>query len=101
MTGKNESVTDTFTCDNCHRTFDKTWSDEEAAAEAQENFPGIDITDPDEAGVVCDACFQAIMARACAEAPEAIGPGWRGYQPDACYRTPGGSMVHVKPGCRC
>ncbi len=91
----------TFTCDNCGKTFDSDWSDEEAAAEAQENFPGLDITDPDESGVVCDDCYQRIMSRARAEAPEAIGWRWRDYEPDACYRTPGGSTVHVKPGCRC
>ena len=91
----------TFTCDNCGETHEKGWSDEEAAAEAQENFPGIDIASRDEAGVVCDACYGYIMGRAQAEAPEAIGPGWRDWEPDGCYRTPGGSMVHIKPGCRC
>ena len=66
-----------FTCESCGGTFDKGWSDEEAAAEAQGNFPGINVSDPDEAGVVCDDCYQHIMGRAQAEAPEAIGPGWR------------------------
>lgn len=68
----------TYTCDNCSKTFDSDWSDDEAAAEAQENFPGIDVTNPAEAGLVCDDCYQSIMARARAEAPELIGPGWRG-----------------------
>ena len=68
---------DTFTCANCGETHEKGWSDEEATAEAQENFPGIDVSDPGEAGVVCDDCYQHIMARARAEAPEMIGPGWR------------------------
>lgn len=71
-------MSETFTCESCRGTFDKGWSDEEAAAEAQENFPGIDISDADEAGVVCDDCYQHIMGRARAEAPELIGPGWRG-----------------------
>jgi len=69
---------ETFTCARCGETHDKGWSDAEAAAEAQENFPGIDITDPDEAGVVCDDCYKYLMGRARAEAPELIGPGWRG-----------------------
>ena len=72
----------TFTCDNCGKTFDSDWSDEEAAAEAQENFPGIDISDRDEAGVVCDDCYQHIMGRVRAEAPELIGPGWRVSAPE-------------------
>jgi hypothetical protein len=67
----------TFTCASCGDTFDKGWSDEEAAAEAQENFPGIDIGNPDEASVVCDDCYRHIMGRARVEAPELIGPGWR------------------------
>lgn len=91
----------TFTCDSCGKTFPKGWSDEEAAAEAEELFPGIDVTDPDEAGIVCDACYGHIMGRARAEAPEAIGPGWRDWEPSGCYRADAGFMVHVRPGCRC
>ena len=72
----------TFTCDSCGETFDSDWSHEEAAAEAQENFPGIDISDRDEAGVVCDACYEHIMGRARAEAPEMTGPGWRASAPE-------------------
>ena len=71
-------MSETFTCESCGRTFPKGWSDEEAAAEAEELFPGINPGDPAEAGTVCDDCFQRIMARARAEAPELIGPGWRG-----------------------
>ena len=74
---------ETFTCASCGETHDKGWSDEEAAAEAEELFPGIDVTDPDEAPVVCDDCYRHIMARARAEAPEAIGPGWREYEAPA------------------
>jgi len=72
---------ETFTCESCGRTLPKGWSDEEAAAEAQELFPGIDPDDPAEAGTVCDDCFHRIMARARVEAPELIGPGWRGEVP--------------------
>ena len=175
------AVSDTFTCENCHGTFPKGWSDEEAAAEAEELFPGINPGDPAEAGMVCDKCYERIMDRVRAEAPELIGPGWRGQAPEPipdfpgfvasmtaegytlnpcrdhcqdkdaehvhlhspsgndgiiwadgrvsewdltqparliypaaghtvyvppslpedCYVTPGGSRVHVKPGCRC
>ena len=70
-------MTETFTCQSCGDTHEKGWSDEEAAAEAQQNFPGIDLTDPDEAPVVCDSCYEHIMGRAQAEAPELIGAGWR------------------------
>jgi hypothetical protein len=70
-------MSDTFTCDNCGGTFGKMRPDEEAEAEAQELFPGIDVTDPEESGVVCDDCFDHIMGRVRAEAPELIGEGWR------------------------
>lgn len=93
-------MADTFTCARCGETFDKTWSDEEAAAEAEEFFPGIDVSDPAEAGVVCTPCFEYLMGRARAEAPEMIGPGWREAS-GACYALPGGAKVHVRPGCRC
>ena len=91
------AVSETFTCESCGKTFPKGWSDEESAAEAEEFFPGIDLTDPAEAGVVCDGCYQHIMARARAEAPEMIGPGWRGREPEVLED---GSLLYdvVVPG---
>lgn len=71
------SESETFTCDNCGVTREKGWTDEEAAAEAAGLFPGLDVTDPAEAGIVCEDCFQHIMGRARAEAPHLIGKGWR------------------------
>jgi hypothetical protein len=122
---------ETFTCANCGDTHEKIWSDEEAAAEAEELFPGMDVTDPAEAAVVCTSCYEHIMGRARAEAPELIGAGWRGREPEVLedgsllyeMTVPAGSflagfgrlaespdskcyrigagMVHVQPGCRC
>ena len=94
-------MTETFTCQSCGNTHEKGWSDEEAAAEAQQNFPGIDLADPDEAPVVCDSCYEHIMGRARAEAPELIGPGWRGREPEVLedgsllyeMTVPGGSFL--------
>jgi hypothetical protein len=95
-------VSDTFTCENCGETYDKQWSDEEAAAEAEGLFPGLDITDPEEAGMVCDSCFKAIMGRVQVEAPELLHPSAATVPvPGTCYRTPGGMPVHIRPGCRC
>ena len=73
-------MSETFTCESCGETKEKGWSDAEAAAEAEELFPGIDVSDPTEARVVCDDCYQHIMGRAHAEAPELIGEGWRERQ---------------------
>jgi DNA-directed RNA polymerase subunit RPC12/RpoP len=56
------STGNSYTCESCGKTFDSDWSDEDAAAEAQENFPGIDTSNPNEAAVVCDDCYQHIMA---------------------------------------
>lgn len=50
----------TFTCDNCHHTFDQAWSDEDAAAEAETaGFTSAELADP---AVVCDDCWQAMRA---------------------------------------
>jgi hypothetical protein len=40
------TVSDTFTCAMCHGLFVKTWSDEEAWAEAEELFGAEHLTDP-------------------------------------------------------
>ena len=83
------AVTETFTCESCGDTLPKGWSDEEANAEAQELFPGINPGDPAEAATVCDDCYQHLMGRAHAEAPELIGPGWRGQAPEPIPDFPG------------
>lgn len=48
------------TCAECGFTFEPSWSDEEAKAEAARNYPGLR---PEEAAVVCDNCFKEITAR--------------------------------------
>ncbi len=50
-------MTDHYTCEQCGGTFAKTWSDEEAMAEAVTNFG--DELGPDPA-IVCDACFKEL-----------------------------------------
>jgi hypothetical protein len=49
-----------FTCAVCRETFDKGWTDEEAAAELGEVFPGFE---PDDCGVVCDDCYKKMMPK--------------------------------------
>ena len=44
-----------FTCEECHETYDKGWTDEEAAAEAELAF-GITT-----GAIVCDDCYNKIM----------------------------------------
>ena len=96
-------MSETFTCESCGENREKGWSDAEAAAEAEELFPGIDASNPAEAGVVCDDCYQYIMGLVHAEVPELIGAGWRqaGREHSRCYQMPSGALVHVQPGCRC
>lgn len=44
-----------FRCEACGEVFPKAWTDEEAEAECEENFPGL----PEgERAVVCDDCFK-------------------------------------------
>lgn len=44
-----------YKCDACGGVFDKGWTDEKAAAELGEKFPGFTQEDCD---VVCDDCFK-------------------------------------------
>lgn len=44
-----------FTCEKCHQTFNKGWSEEETEKEfasAPWNVPG------DDRGLICDDCFE-------------------------------------------
>ena len=50
----------TFTCDNCGRTFETDWTDEEAKAEYEAAFGK--PFDPETAVVVCDDCFKRLNA---------------------------------------
>lgn len=62
-----ERLGDPYTCDNCGGSFTKTWSDEKAMAEAEALYPAEDIEEG--LGIVCDPCFQVIMAWAESEMP--------------------------------
>jgi hypothetical protein len=55
-----------YRCWVCGGTFTKTCSDEEAKAEQA----GIWQPQPGDDGIVCDDCFQQVMAWAAAEHPE-------------------------------
>lgn len=47
----------TFRCVACLRALASDWSDEEAAEEARERWPGVPL---DDTAVVCDDCDQII-----------------------------------------
>ena len=51
---------DKYECGNCYGTFTKAWSDEEAVAEYEENFPLESQTNP-ELMLVCDDCYKAMI----------------------------------------
>lgn len=51
--------TDEFTCAQCHKTFPKMRSDEDALAAADELW-GDDLGD--DPAVVCDPCFQMMTS---------------------------------------
>lgn len=48
-----------FTCAQCGGTFEKGWTDEEAAAEAQANFSATELEDT---AMICDDCYGPFMA---------------------------------------
>jgi rubredoxin len=54
-------IPDRYTCEECGETYDKSWSDEEAAAEAVENFG--DLPNHTNMAIVCDDCFNRLMGR--------------------------------------
>jgi hypothetical protein len=49
----------TYTCDHCGSTFTSEWSEEEALAEATENYGSFLGEDPAE---ICDPCYQKLQA---------------------------------------
>jgi len=51
-------MADQFQCAACDGMFEKGWSDEEAAAERDENFPDLE---PEDSQIVCDDCYRKMM----------------------------------------
>ena len=83
---------DEYRCAACGGAFIKVRSDEETAAEMKalvKPHPG-----DDDLVTVCDDCWQRLMGRMAREAPWLL-------QDSCCYELASGSVVHVKPGCRC
>jgi hypothetical protein len=61
-----------YECEICHGTFRKGRSDEEAWAELEVTWQP--IAGDDEVGIVCDDCYQQVMAWAMLDAPETLRP---------------------------
>lgn len=53
-------MTEEYTCDNCHDTFQSEWTDKEAQEEYQQNF-GDDYSAGVETAVVCDDCYKMMV----------------------------------------
>lgn len=53
------TVEDTFTCANCHQTFTKGWSDEEAQKEYIDSSHYLVDESTD---VICDDCYEKFTA---------------------------------------
>ena len=47
-----------YTCAECHKTYNKDWSDEEALEEKNILFPEVDIAN---CAIVYDDCFNKMM----------------------------------------
>lgn len=50
-----------YTCDDCGGVFTEAWTDEEAEAEALENFGVPHASQQPSMARVCDDCYQEIM----------------------------------------
>lgn len=48
-----------YICAECGNTYEKIWSDSQAAQEFEGHFPGMSLED---AVIVCDECFNENMA---------------------------------------
>lgn len=51
-----------YRCDCCGGIFDKGWSDEEARAEAEQQFGEALHAEGEPPALVCDDCYNEIMA---------------------------------------
>lgn len=49
-----------YTCAMCRETFDYAWTDEEAEAEYQGDFPDESAAEV-ERDIVCDGCYRKVM----------------------------------------
>lgn len=49
-----------YTCEDCGGTFDEGWSDEEANAEALENFGVTNASKDTSMARICDDCYKAM-----------------------------------------
>lgn len=61
-----------YTCNNCKKTFESDWSDEDALQEKTNLFPILPI---EKMSLVCDDCFKQIM--------EFNEPGLKRYEEEA------------------
>lgn len=50
--------TSTYTCEMCENTYEKGRPDDEAKAEAAEQWPDVD---DDDMGVICDNCYRKMF----------------------------------------
>jgi hypothetical protein len=67
-------------CASCGETFESEWSKYDAMDEYLDTFTAEHIADVagDKMEVICDDCYDLIMARIRAEAPELLRPEARG-----------------------
>lgn len=58
-----------FTCARCHRTFEKSWSDEDSIAEYERTMPNAVARD-DDTVQICNNCYPEFIAWVRAEGLE-------------------------------
>lgn len=64
-----EGQENVMTCDVCHKTFVSAWSQEEAEAEYDKNFPEAKAKNV-ERGVLCSACYREFLVWMSKKSPE-------------------------------
>jgi hypothetical protein len=57
---KDYGKSEMFRCDGCQRVLSKKWSDDDAIAEMQQRFPGVDTSN---VLLLCDDCVDKVKLK--------------------------------------
>ena len=56
------TTSNTYTCEACGETYEKSWSDAEANKEAQQIFGTVNASeDLENNAIICDICFKKLL----------------------------------------
>lgn len=65
-----------YRCEGCGNTFENDWTEEEANAEAMDNFGVSEASKDPNMAIVCDDCYEALMSHMAPEMMETTKKLW-------------------------